>query len=47
MAVDLFAAPLDEIMEPEIHFGMIGATVGKKVFTELENADDVSLRWKL
>lgn len=44
MAPGLIAAPVDEIMEPAVHCDMVGgATNGKKVFTDLDYADNVSL----
>lgn len=42
MAQDLIAAPMEEIMEPTVLYGMVGATTGEEVFT-----DDVSLQAEL
>lgn len=38
-----FVAPMNKIMEPAVHCGMVGATVRKKIFTDLGYADNVSL----
>jgi len=43
IAPDLFPGPMDHMMERTVHRGMTGVTLGKKVFTDLDFVDDVSL----
>lgn len=38
---------LHEIIEPAVHCGVVGATIGTTVFTDLDYADDVSLLAKV
>jgi len=44
IAPDLFLGPMDRMMEHTVHRGMTSVTLGKEVFTDLDFADDVSLR---
>jgi len=43
IASDLFLGPMDHMMERMVHRVMIGVTLGREVFTDLDFADDVSL----
>ena len=43
LAPEHFLEPIDWIMSRTIHRGYLGLTVGDKVFTDLDFADDVSL----
>ena len=43
IAADLFAAPMDWLMERTVHRGCSGCTLGREVFTDLDFADDTAL----
>jgi hypothetical protein len=43
IAPDLFLVPMDWLMERTTHRGMVGTTIGKEAFSDLDYADDVAL----
>ena len=43
IAPDLFLAPMDWLLQRTVHRGLLGATLGNEVFTDLDYADDVAL----
>ena len=43
IAPDLFLAPMDWLLQGIVHRGLIGATMGNEIITNLDFADDVAL----
>ena len=43
VAPDTFLVPMDWLLERTVHSGMVGTSVGKAIFTDLDFADDVAL----
>lgn len=41
MASDLLVAPMDKIIEPTVHCILVGTTIEKDVFTDLDYAGGV------
>jgi len=40
---DAFLVPMDWLLEHMVHRGLVGTSVGKEIFTDLDFADDVAL----
>ena len=43
VALDAFLVPVDWLLEHMVHRRMVGMSVGKAIFTDLDFADDVAL----
>jgi len=43
VAPDAFLVPMDWLLEHMVHRGIVGTSVGKAIFTDLDFADDVAL----
>ena len=43
VAPDAFLVPMDWLLEHTVHRGLVGTSVGKEIFTDLDFADDVAL----